>query len=90
MKETPEEIETKNRTRSAAISNLDQSINRLRALRNEIGFDRPEKSTDATTETTVGQGLDNLALLMEHGSEKINSQHTEITELVEQIRELLF
>ena len=86
MNEGTDSKETKNHTLSNAISNLDQSINRLRALRNEIGFNQPEKEP----ETATDQGLDNLALLMEHGSGKINSRSAEITELVEQIRELLF
>ena len=88
MSETTDSRETKNHTLSNAISNLDESIAKLRALRNEIGFNQPEPEKESKDEPE--QGLDNLALLMEHGSRKINSQNTDISSLVKQIHELLF
>ena len=86
MNETAETKESKSQSLSGAISNLDEVINDLRILRNQIGFNEPEKEPEAIVE----QGLDNIALLMEHGGEKINNQSKEISCLTIQIRELLF
>ena len=86
MNEETTARETKSHTLSAAISNLDESIAKLRALRNEIGFNQDEKEPGTAPE----QVIDSLSLLLERGSDKINNQSSEITELVEQIRELLF